>query len=68
MKRALAVFLLFAAAVSAAPAKPAFDRKQFEIPHTKFVLDNGLTPASGCWPTATSSSLCSPRWRAIPPR
>ena len=41
---ALLASLLIASVTFAAPAaKPSFDRKQFEIRHQKFVLDNGLT-------------------------
>lgn len=45
--RKLALLVLCALAAvpsaSAQTAKPKFDRKQFAIPHQKFVLDNGLT-------------------------
>jgi zinc protease len=41
---AVAAAALIAANTFAAPAAtPAFDRTQFDIPHEKFVLDNGLT-------------------------
>ncbi|HVS31838.1 MAG TPA: pitrilysin family protein [Thermoanaerobaculia bacterium] len=44
MKRAFIVALLVASASTAtATAQTPFDRKKFEIPHKKFVLDNGLT-------------------------
>jgi zinc protease len=40
----LALTLAFTTFAADKPeAKPAFDRKQFEIKHEKFVLDNGLT-------------------------
>jgi zinc protease len=45
-RRVSLVCLLLAAAVSSLggqTARPAFDRKAVEIPHQKFVLDNGLT-------------------------
>ena len=47
MRRTLSLVLLVialaVAGLAAQTARPAFDRKSFEIPHQKFVLDNGLT-------------------------
>jgi zinc protease len=47
MRRTLSLVLLFVAVAAAGPAgqsgRPAFERKAFEIPFQKFVLDNGLT-------------------------
>jgi zinc protease len=47
MRRTLSLVLLFFAAAATGligqSGRPAFDRKAFEIPFQKFVLDNGLT-------------------------
>src|SRR5688572_19246547 len=47
MRRTITIALVLVAAavtgLGGQTARPAFDRKAFEIPHQKFVLDNGLT-------------------------
>src|SRR5687768_11269027 len=47
MRRTLSLVLLFmavaATGLTGQSARPAFDRKSFEIPYQKFVLENGLT-------------------------
>jgi zinc protease len=43
MKKIALVFLVTVCASSAIAQQPVFERKQFEIPYKKFVLDNGLT-------------------------
>ncbi len=46
MRRTLSLLFLIVAAsagLTGQSARPVFDRKAFEIPHQKFVLENGLT-------------------------